>query len=140
MPGRGTAAGTTSTTGSSATTWGWGPARTASSASLTACCARCARASRACTWKKRVPATPVSSEEVARRDLPFEYMLNALRLRDGFAVREMLERTGLPASAFRGGIDAGVARGWLTEEGGWVRPTGQGFDFLSDLQTLFLPD
>lgn len=90
--------------------------------------------------KARAGDAVVSSEEVARRDLPFEYMLNALRLRDGFAVREMLERTGLPASAFRGGIDAGVARGWLTEEGGWVRPTRQGFDFLSDLQTLFLPD
>lgn len=90
--------------------------------------------------KARAGDAVVSSEEVARRDLPFEYMLNALRLRDGFAVREMLERTGLPASAFRGGIDAGVARGWLTEEGGWVRPTGRGFDFLSDLQTLFLPD
>jgi len=82
----------------------------------------------------------VQSDEVARRDLPFEYTLNALRLREGFAMREMLERTGLPASAFRAGIDAGVARGWLVEEAGWVRPTERGFDFLSDLQTLFLPD
>lgn len=90
--------------------------------------------------KARAGDAVVSSEEVARRDLPFEYMLNALRLREGFAVREMLERTGLPASAFRSGIDAGAARGWLVEEGGCVRPTEQGFDFLSDLQTLFLPD
>ncbi len=82
----------------------------------------------------------VQSDEVARRDLPFEYMLNALRLREGFAVREMLERTGLPASAFRDGIDAGVSKGWLVEEAGRVRPTERGFDFLSDLQTLFLPD
>jgi putative oxygen-independent coproporphyrinogen III oxidase len=78
--------------------------------------------------------------EVARSDLPFEYMLNALRLREGFAVQDMLARTGLPISAFRGAIDAAVARGWLVEEGGWIRPTARGFDFLNDVQALFLPE
>ena len=42
----------------------------------------------------------VSNEvEVARRDLPFEFMLNALRLRDGFELARFAERTGLPLSA-----------------------------------------
>lgn len=82
----------------------------------------------------------VSVEEVARRDLPFEYMLNALRLRDGFDLQDALGRTGLPVSAFQPGLDEGQTRGWLTREGFWLRPTAQGFDFLSDLQALFLPD
>ena len=30
--------------------------------------------------------------------------------------------------------------GWLQREGAWIRPTARGFDFLSDLQQLFLPE
>jgi len=82
----------------------------------------------------------VSAEEVARRELPFEYMLNALRLREGFALDDAVARTGLPVSALRKGIDQACLRGWLNVDGGWVRPTEQGFDFLSDVQSLFLPD
>lgn len=82
----------------------------------------------------------VSAEEVARRDLPFEYMLNALRLRDGFALSEATARTGLPVSAFGGALDEGLRKGWLTRVGDHVQPTEHGFDFLSDLQALFLPD
>jgi len=81
----------------------------------------------------------VSTEEVARRDLPFEYMINALRLREGFALDEAVARTGLPISALRSGIDQACCRGWLDVDGDWVRPTEQGFDFLSDVQALFLP-
>ena len=82
----------------------------------------------------------VSADEVARRDLPFEYMLNALRLREGFALDEAVARTGLPVSALRKGVDEACRRGWLDVDTGWVRPTAQGFDFLSDVQALFLPD
>ena len=85
----------------------------------------------------------VSNEhEVARRDLPFEFTLNTLRLRDGFALARFGERTGLPLSALRRGLDRGVERGLLEEDvqAGTVRPTARGFDFLSDLQALFLPD
>ncbi len=82
----------------------------------------------------------VSVDEVARRDLPFEYMLNALRLREGFALDEAVARTGLPVSALRHGIDQACGLGWLVVDGGVVRPTEQGFDFLSDVQALFLPE
>ena len=81
-----------------------------------------------------------SMEEVARRDLPFEFMLNALRLREGFALSAFTERTGLPLSAIRPALDEAQSRGWLTLDGALVRPTERGFDFLSDLQALFLPD
>jgi putative oxygen-independent coproporphyrinogen III oxidase len=90
--------------------------------------------------RARAGDAAVSAEEVVRRDLPFEYMLNALRLREGFALEDALARTGLPVSALSGGLDQACARGWLELKGGWVRPTEQGFDFLSDVQSLFLPD
>ena len=82
----------------------------------------------------------VSVEEVARRDLPFEYMLNALRLREGFSLTDFSARTGLPLSAIDAALSDGLSKGWLQQDGAWVRPTERGFDFLSDLQSLFLTD
>jgi putative oxygen-independent coproporphyrinogen III oxidase len=82
----------------------------------------------------------VSVDEVARRDLPFEYMLNALRLREGFSLTDFSARTGLPLSAIDKALAESLKNGWLVRDGDWVRPTERGFDFLSDLQSLFLPD
>ncbi len=78
-------------------------------------------------------------EEVARADLPFEYMLNALRLREGFLLQDFTERTGLPLSAIEPALARAEAGGLLTREPGRARPTERGFDFLSDLQAMFLP-
>ncbi len=78
-------------------------------------------------------------EEVARADLPFEYMLNALRLKEGFLLRDFTERTGLPLSAIEPALAQAEARGLLAREPGRAWPTERGFDFLSDLQALFLP-
>ncbi|WBY00645.1 radical SAM family heme chaperone HemW [Ramlibacter tataouinensis] len=77
-------------------------------------------------------------EEVPRRQLPFEFMLNALRLRRGFALQSFFERTGLPLSAIEPQLAQAQSKGLLEVEAGWVRPTERGFDFLSDLQGLFL--
>ncbi len=82
----------------------------------------------------------VSVDEVSRRDLPFEYMLNALRLREGFSLTDFSARTGLPLSAIDAALREGMQKGWLVQDGTWVRPTERGFDFLSDLQSLFLAD
>ncbi|MEK8050485.1 radical SAM family heme chaperone HemW [Ideonella sp. DXS22W] len=83
-----------------------------------------------------------NDEEVARAQLPFEFMLNALRLKDGFAMADFLARTGLPPSAIAKPLAEAEAKGLverLVEEGAErVRPTARGFDFLSDLQELFL--
>jgi oxygen-independent coproporphyrinogen-3 oxidase len=85
--------------------------------------------------------------EVARADLPFEFMLGALRLAGGFELAQFTERTGLPVSAVMRKLEAGEQRGLLTldREGAAglvtkVRPTVRGFDFLSDLQSIFLPE
>ncbi|MBU0587676.1 MAG: radical SAM family heme chaperone HemW [Gammaproteobacteria bacterium] len=77
-------------------------------------------------------------EEVSRADLPFEYMLNALRLRGGFALAEFTERTGLAITAIQKGLEEAERKGLIERDFARVRPTERGFDFLSDLQALFL--
>lgn len=84
---------------------------------------------------------PMASEtEVASADLPFEYMLNALRLRHGFRLVDFSERTGLPITVISSALEQAQQRGWIERDLQTVRPTEKGFDFLSDLQALFLPD
>ncbi|MDB5897880.1 MAG: YggW family oxidoreductase [Ramlibacter sp.] len=79
-------------------------------------------------------------EEVPRSDLPFEFMLNALRLREGFALQDFMDRTGLPLSSIEAPLREAEAKGLVTRDFARVRPTERGFDFLSDLQGLFLAD
>jgi oxygen-independent coproporphyrinogen-3 oxidase len=75
---------------------------------------------------------------VAIADLPFEFMLNALRLNEGFS-RECFEtRTGLPLTAVQAEIEGAARRGLLEiRPGGW-QPTELGRRFLNDLQAGFL--
>ena len=79
------------------------------------------------------------NEEVPRAELPFEFMLNALRLRGGVPLALFSERTGLPVSAIDAGVRQAQQRGLLHDELQRLQPTERGFDFLSDLQALFLP-
>jgi putative oxygen-independent coproporphyrinogen III oxidase len=76
--------------------------------------------------------------EVARADLPFEFMLNALRLKEGFALAQFCERTGLPITAIEQPLQEAERKGLLQRDLARVWPTSRGFDFLSDLQGLFL--
>lgn len=78
--------------------------------------------------------------EIKRADLPFEYMLNALRLRHGFHLSDFQARTGLPLSSIQSGLNQALEKKLLTQTpAGLITPTELGFDFLSDLQSLFLP-
>ena len=76
--------------------------------------------------------------EVRRGDLPFEFMLNALRLRSGFALQDFVERTGLALTAIEAPLQEAERKGLIQRDLGRVKPTPRGFDFLSDLQELFL--
>ena len=77
-------------------------------------------------------------DEVRRDDLPFEFMLNALRLREGFELAQFTERTGLPLSAIEQPLQEAERKRLIERDLVRVRPTERGFDFLSDLQALFL--
>ena len=78
------------------------------------------------------------SDEVARSELPFEFMLNALRLRNGFGLRDFSERTGLATTAIEVALQEAERKGLIERDFARVRPTQRGFDFLSDLQEIFL--
>jgi putative oxygen-independent coproporphyrinogen III oxidase len=79
------------------------------------------------------------STEVARKDLPFEFMLNALRLNDGFQPQWFAERTGMPLSSIEAALAEAERRGLVVRSLTRIAPTPLGRRFLSDLQALFLP-
>jgi oxygen-independent coproporphyrinogen-3 oxidase len=83
-------------------------------------------------------AAITQDDEVARDQLPFEFMLNALRLKEGFEIVRFTERTGLPLTAIQAPLQQAEDKGLIERDWQWVKPTARGFDFLSDLQALFL--
>ena len=76
--------------------------------------------------------------DISRADLPFEFMLNALRLKDGFKLQDFLEKTGLPMTAIAKGLDEAERKGLIERDFVHVKPTVRGYDFLNDLQQIFL--
>ena len=85
-------------------------------------------------------AQVVERREVGRSDLPFEFMMNALRLAEGFPVSMFAERTGLPIVAAERALAQAEARGLLERDHERIRPTALGRRYLNDLLGLFLPD
>lgn len=79
-----------------------------------------------------------NSHEVGRDALAFEFMLNALRLIDGFDLSTYQQTTGLPLSVIEAGLVQAVDKGLIHRDLQRVQPTARGLDFLSDLQLLFL--
>ncbi len=77
--------------------------------------------------------------EVARRELPFEFMLNAMRLTEGVALASFGERTGLAPTAIEAGLAEAERLGLAERDLHRVRPSARGLDFLNDLQAIFLP-
>ena len=84
-------------------------------------------------------AAVAHSNEVALAELPFEFMLNALRLVDGFTLAQFAERTGLALTVIQRGMEQAERQGLVARDLHRVWPTARGLDFLNDLQTLFLP-
>jgi oxygen-independent coproporphyrinogen-3 oxidase len=89
--------------------------------------------------KARAMDCVASSDEVPRADLPFEFMLNAMRLKEGIPLAHFMERTGLPISALEVGLAQAESAGLVLRDLVRVVPTTRGFDFLNDLQSMFLP-
>ncbi len=72
-------------------------------------------------------------------ELPFEYMLNVLRLSEGFALAEFERLTGLPAAVVTPKLAELAARRLVLAAAGRYRPTPLGFRFLNELIAAFLP-
>ncbi len=76
--------------------------------------------------------------DVAAAELPFEFMMNALRLNEGFETGLFTERTSLPLASVASRLDAAEARGLLTRDHRRVQPTALGRRFLNELLEIFL--
>lgn len=84
-------------------------------------------------------SAPVQEEHVvAAAELPFEFMMNALRLNDGFDEGLFHERTSLSLLLVRRELDEAEKRGLLQREGQRIAPTELGRRFLNDLLEIFL--
>ena len=100
------------------------------------------------TVKPRNPESYMAACEAGRcggeecdpdaRELPFEFMLNALRLTEGFEVNLFSERTGLPITAVHGALERAEARGLITRDHARIAPTERGRLYLNDLLEIFL--
>ena len=81
----------------------------------------------------------IETEQVLRKaDLPFEYMLNALRLRDGATLAQMQTATGLNVADLEPALTEAQTRDLMVKDAGVLRVTDLGWRFLSDVQTMFL--
>jgi oxygen-independent coproporphyrinogen-3 oxidase len=82
---------------------------------------------------------PVQTEQqLTRDDLCFEFMMNALRLNDGFSVELFTERTSLPLLLLRNELEKAEQRGLLRRDLQQIAPTELGKKFLNDLLEMFL--
>ena len=99
-------------------------------------------------WKLKHPAdyqlkagtaAAIGGDEVlSAQRLPFDFMLNALRLNDGVPMAMFEARTGLPREAIAPQLAEAQARGWLEDDPDWLRPTELGRRFANDVIGLFL--
>ena len=79
------------------------------------------------------------SREVSADELPFEFMLNALRLIDGFPAALFTQRTGLALAAIVPQLERAQAEGLIDRDHARIRPTQRGQRFLNELLERFLP-
>lgn len=100
-------------------------------------------------WKIRSPRaylqhvdTPQrigGDETITAEQLPFEFMLNTLRLNEGVPIADFAARTGLPLDAITAPLREAHARGWLIDDPDRLQATSLGRRFLNDLIEVFLP-
>jgi putative oxygen-independent coproporphyrinogen III oxidase len=99
-------------------------------------------------WKSRLPKSYMDAGDSAKRiggdsvvvdaELPFEYMLNALRLVDGVPSADFAERSGLTIETIEPALAAARQRGWLTDDPVKLQTTPLGQRFLNDVIASFL--
>ncbi|WP_278443548.1 radical SAM family heme chaperone HemW [Pseudomonas oryzihabitans] len=100
------------------------------------------------TWKTRLPkdyldpakAFQAGAKPLAPADLPFDFMMNALRLVDGVPAAWYPQRTGQSLDSLAPALAAARRAGLLAEDEERLRPTARGQLFLNDLLQSFLPD
>ena len=79
-------------------------------------------------------------QPIAARDLPFEFMMNALRLTEGFERASFSERTGLDWNVVQRNFDVFQSRGLVEIDGETCRPTPFGVRFVNEMLVELLPE
>ncbi len=92
--------------------------------------------------RRYLAASPqgLAEHAIPAQELPFEFMLNALRLVDGFPIAMFEERTGLAWETVGGTVALLAGRGLLELDGGRCRPTPLGLRFLNEALLEFIPE
>ena len=80
----------------------------------------------------------IESKEIAAKDLPFEFMLNTLRLTNGVATNTFSERTGLPLNTISKGLAEASSKKLLDDNPSQLKATPMGMRYLNNLQEMFL--
>jgi oxygen-independent coproporphyrinogen-3 oxidase len=80
----------------------------------------------------------IEARAIAAKDLPFEFMLNVLRLTDGVEAATFSERTGLPMNIMAKGLEKASKKGLLDSDPSRLKATEQGLRYLNNLQEIFL--
>lgn len=100
------------------------------------------------TWKTRLPKDyldPAKHFQAGERvltpaELPFEFMMNALRLVEGVSSEQYTQRTGQPLESLSGALEALRGKGLLEKDSTRLAPTSRGQLFLNDVLQHFLSD
>jgi len=80
----------------------------------------------------------IESRDVSAKDLPFEFMLNTLRLTNGVETKTFSERTGLPLHVISKGLEEASKKGLLDDNPTALKATALGLRYLNNLQEMFL--
>lgn len=99
-------------------------------------------------WKTRTPKDYMDTQRILcsgtntlqAEDLPFEFLMNALRLTHGVSVQSFSDRTGLPLSALEPGRSQAIQRGLLEANPERLQATARGQLFLNDVLQMFMAD
>ncbi|MCK5360283.1 MAG: oxygen-independent coproporphyrinogen III oxidase-like protein, partial [Gammaproteobacteria bacterium] len=79
----------------------------------------------------------INERQLDQKDLILEFMINALRLKQGFSLQQFSLTTGLPGEVLTAGVNEAVKKGLLVKNDDRVRASDRGFSFLSEVQLLF---
>jgi oxygen-independent coproporphyrinogen-3 oxidase len=89
--------------------------------------------------KVNSPQRVMKQEPVGINEIGFEFMLNALRLTEGFATPLFLQHCGVPLATIKNQLAEAEERGLIDYSVEWIRPTELGQRYLNSLIELFLP-
>ena len=100
-------------------------------------------------WKHKHPKTWMDAQggnrlggehEIALADTGLEFMMNALRLSEGFTLADFVTHTGISIQPWLGPIEKGITQGLLSRQNGRLQATERGFELLNEVLELFMPE